>query len=157
MTQNVLDPDSASRILALMNRKHNVNSLPAILALFDFVAALPSVFQEFIILVLEMRKFQIGFIDFVKSLYSRNYGIFRQSGVECFLFWITSGVLQGCPASAFLFDVVLDPILEAFEEALGSGVEGALNPASYGIMRACADDIGAALLSLKGLRYLHQL
>ena len=57
-----------------------------------------------------------------------------------------SGVLQGCPASAFLFNNALDPFLCAFNSALGHG--------NYGIVRACADDITFALSRLK---HLHDL
>jgi len=44
--------------------------------------------------------------------------------------------------------------LEAFHAALGHGLVGAANPTAFGIMRAVADDLGAALVSLKGLRVL---
>ena len=148
LTQNVLDLDSASRILAFMNRKLGKNTLPAVLALFDFIAAFPLVFHSWIMLVLELRGFPEGLIDFVKSLYARNYTTMRHGGFEYFLYWIFSGVHQGCPASAFLFDVAVDPILVAFEEALEQGPTGTSNPAAFGIVRTCADDIGTALLSL---------
>ena len=103
LTQNVLDLDSAGRILAFPNQSNETLSrYPAILTLFDFMAAFPSVFHGWIFLVLEARQFPVGFIDFIKSLYAFNFAIFRQGGVERFLFWIWSGVLQGCPASSFL-------------------------------------------------------
>jgi len=121
------------------------------------VAAFPSVFHDWIFLVLEARQFPIGFIDFIKSLYAFNFSIYRQGGVERFLFWIWSGVLQGCPASSFLFDAILDPFLEAFHEAIGHGSTGAANPTCFGIVRAVADDLGAALASLKGLRALEPI
>ncbi len=35
---------------------------------------------------------------------------------------------------------------QTFAEALGQGPQGAARPASFGILRACADDLGAALL-----------
>jgi len=121
------------------------------------MAAFPSVFHGWIFLVLEARQFPVGFIDFIKSLYAFNFAIFRQGGVERFLFWIWSGVLQGCPASSFLFDVILDPFLEAFHSVIGHGTRGAASPVNFGIMRAAADDLGAALASLKGLRVLEPI
>ena len=60
------------------------------------------------------------------------------------LFWFLSGALQGCPASAFLFTVALDPFLYIFEHTLISH--------SLGILRACADDLGAALRKLAALK-----
>ena len=66
-----------------------------------------------------------------------------------------SGVLQGCPASAFLFDRILDPFLEAFGEVIYQySASKQCNPTHIGILRCCADDVGAALLSLVGLKYL---
>ena len=53
--------------------------------------------------------------------------------------------------------MILDPFLEAFHDVLGHGHAGAANPASFGIMPAVADDLGAALLSLKGLRGLEPI
>ena len=55
-------------------------------------------------------------------------------------------MLQGCPASAFLFNLAPDPFLVRFETALASK--------QAGILRACADDIGAALRALKYLLLL---
>jgi hypothetical protein len=65
-----------------------------------------------------------------------------------------SGVLQGFPASAFLFDCCLDPLLEAFASVIYQNTGPTCNPSHIGIMRCCADDVGAALLSLMGLKYL---
>ena len=55
-----------------------------------------------------------------------------------------SGVLQGCPASAFLFNNALGPFLTSFDNILCAN--------DAGIVRACADDIG---ISIKKLRHLH--
>ena len=54
-----------------------------------------------------------------------------------------SGVLQGCPASAFLFNNTLDPFSTRFHNTLRSK--------KVGIVRACADDIGISLIRLKHL------
>ena len=58
------------------------------------------------------------------------------------LFWFLCGVLQGCPASAFLFNA-LDPFLAMLQEHV-------INK-KLGILRACADDLGAALAQLRFL------
>ena len=65
------------------------------------------------------------------------------------MFHFASGVLQGCPASAFLFNLALDPFLCKFQEVLG--------PRNAGIIRACADDLGAALKHLKYVVYLQPI
>jgi endonuclease/exonuclease/phosphatase family metal-dependent hydrolase len=158
LIENVIDLDSASRIFAFQNSSHpKLSKLPAILAFWDFAAAFPSVFHKFIFAVLEARGFPLGFIDFIKSLYFFNAAYYSDGGSFIFLFWIFSGVLQGCNASAFLFDCVLDPFLEAFSEFITQNPNANSSPAHRGIIRACADDIGAALLSLKGLKYMEPI
>ena len=81
-----------------------------------------------------------------KVLYTLNGAFSKNGGTIIFLYWYLSGVLQGCPASAFIFDVSIDPLLEAFEEAIGQQ--------NRGIVKVCADDIGMALSSFKYLRHI---
>ena len=57
-----------------------------------------------------------------------------------------SGVLQGCPASAMLFNLALDPFLSDFERKLEYG--------NKGIVRACADDVAFSLQRLAHLPLL---
>jgi len=158
LIENVIDLDSASRIFAFQNSSHpRLSKFPAILAFWDFAAAFPSVFHKFIFAVLEARGFPLGFVDFIKSLYFFNAAYYSDGGCFIFLFWIFSGVLQGCNVSAFLFDCVLDPFLEAFNEVITQNKNTNTNPAHIGVIRACADDIGAALLSIKGLKYMEPI
>ena len=79
-------------------------------------------------------------------LYKNNGAYSTMTGQLVFLFWYLSGVIQGCPGSAFLFDVALDPFLAAFEKIL--------ELAGRGILRACADDIGVAVKSLSAFKYM---
>ena len=60
-----------------------------------------------------------------------------------------SGVLQGCPASAFLFNNAIDPFLTNFDNILREH--------NAGIVRACADDIGITLKRLKRLQLIHPI
>ena len=48
----------------------------------------------------------------------------------------------------------LEPFLEAFCIHIHQNTGPKCNPTHIGILRCCADDIGAALLSLTGLKYL---
>jgi hypothetical protein len=59
---------------------------------------------------------------------------------------ILSGILQGCPLSGTLFVFVIDPLLWMFRCHLNKA-----------IIRACADDVGAALKRLADLALLHKL
>lgn len=153
--QNVIDLDSASRTFALQNRgNRKLSQWFSILALFDFLAAFPSMLHHWIFSVLDHRGFPQYFINFVRSLYFCNAAYASVSGGLQFLYWIFSGVLQGCPASAFLFDCALDPFLEAFGEIFDKNTGIPQHPARIGIIRACADDIGMALLSFRALSYI---
>ena len=54
------------------------------------------------------------------------------------LFWSSlTGVIQGCALSGSLFAIAMDPILR--------WVKASINLVGFGIVRACADDIGGAL------------
>ena len=66
-----------------------------------------------------------------------------------FLFFIWSGVLQGCPLSATLFLMCVNPFLINFDLSLSSS--------NGGVVRACADDIGAALSDHTFLKQLFEV
>lgn len=70
-------------------------------------------------------------------------------GVQQFIFDVLSGVLQGCPLSGCLLVICMDPLLKLFVEYGQKPFRSQL--------RACADDVGAALRKLKQLHILHQL
>ena len=68
---------------------------------------------------------------------------YTHNGITYTLVNFLSGVLQGCPASAFLFNNALDPFLTRFHNTF--------RPNNAGIVRACADDIGISIVRLKHL------
>ena len=55
-------------------------------------------------------------------------------------FLILSGVIQGCPLASFCFVIAFDPFLNMFDRIIVMQ--------KLGIVRACADDVGFALVSL---------
>lgn len=75
------------------------------------------------------------------SLYFLNAAVARGDGEDEFLFFVKSGIIQGCP-------IVMDAPLRC--------MDGALARAEAGIVRACADDVGAALLSKAGIGHLRR-
>ena len=78
LTRNVFDLDSAGRIAAMRTIAHNERGAAhlgdsrfhiALLAMFDFASAFPSIFHKWNFAVLFARGFPIGFINFVSCLY----------------------------------------------------------------------------------------
>ena len=111
--------------------------------LFDFAAAFPSVFQEWLLSVLLAIQAPAGFINTFISMYSENHAYTRSPGGLTLMFKVFSGVLQGCPLSGALFNVGIDPLLWSFSRTVVSP--------GFGKVFACADDLGAALRSLQSL------
>ena len=85
----------------------------------------------------------------IKNLYENNRGFSSIGGMQLFIFLVLSGVLQGCPLSGSLFVICMDPLLNMFAEYIQ-------NP-SRSQIRACADDVGAALQRLSQLHILFKL
>ena len=124
-------------------------SLLAITALFDFAAAFPSIIHEWIFLVLEAIQAPRGFINLVRSMYTNVEAYGNSEGNLVFLFDVHGGVLQGCPLSAALFNFAIDPLLWMFEQLLVQPL--------LATIKACADDIAAALGKLSSLVHMYKL
>ena len=139
---NLVDADAASRVYSLKYAgvfdevSRFIKNTP-VLSGNDFGAAFPSVIHQWIWLVLEHRKLPAPWIRFFQAIYSNAAAVTMSGGKLLVIISFLSGVLQGCPASALLFNLALDPFLVAFERALDFGKKG--------IVRACADDLVFAL------------
>ena len=143
---NLLDIDSAARIYSMNYNSECKNSNPSnIPAIFssDFEAAFPSMLQKWLWLVLEHRGLPQDYIRLFQGVYHRACAVFKHNGIKYVIIMFLSGVLQGCPGSAFLFNNGMDPFLEVMHRSLRS--------ANKGIVRACADDVGTVLSRLKHL------
>ena len=68
---------------------------------------------------------------------------------KTYLFAFLCGVLQGCPMSASLFIFAIIPFLIHFEKILVGKY--------YGVVRACADDIGLCLTDFRSLGKVHSV
>ena len=149
---NILDLDSAGRIFSMFFESEchssNPSNFPALMA-YDFAAAFPSVIQAWIWLVLKHRKLPEHYVKFFQGIYYRASAIFEHGGNIYNLIDFLSGVLQGCPGSAFLFNNAIDPFLYCIDQALRAE--------NRGIARACADDIGAVFRRLKHLELIHPI
>ena len=143
---NVVDLDTITRALA------NLGFFPleTILALWDFLAAFPSLRHAWVLLVFRMYGFPSGFCRFLEALLFHNFAIFSSRGVQVFLYLILAGIVQGCPSAGMMFAVAADPFfkeLKTLQNRLKSN-DGTPMIA----FRGCADDIGAALASFRFLQ-----
>ena len=130
-----------------------INTFPfeSILALWDFLAAFPSVEHKWILRVFEFYGFPRGFLHFLNSLFFNNYAVYSSLGFQSFLYSIVSGIVQGCPSAGLCFAVAADPffrLLESMQNLLVSKDR----KRSFLAVRGCADDIGASLSSYKLLK-----
>ena len=111
-----------------------------------FAAAFPSLFHEWIFLVLRATQCPLGIINVVEGIYHGNHAYILSGGTLTFLFHILSGALQGCPLSGSLFAMAVDPFLWAIHEKVDAK--------DTGVTRACADDIGQSLRSISTLKVI---
>ena len=158
LTQNVVDLDFSAREQAIFTSSQssavNLASIPeecriAILAFFDFATAFPSVAHAYLALVIVFSNAPPWIENFVRNLYAFNHTFQMTASGMNFLYSIWSGVLQGCPLSATLFVMCINPFLIHFERSLV--------PHNLGIVRVCADDIGAALFDFRTLAKLQRV
>ena len=156
LLQNVVDLDYHNRAQSIaVNAAHPVfdpKSVDpafqvAVLVFFDFATAFASIAHEFIFLVLRFANAPDWFINFVRSLYSFNHTFQMTADGKHLLFNIMCGVLQGCPLSSTLFVMCINPFLEHMDQSIFAR--------NLGVVRACADDVGAALKSFHTLSKLH--
>jgi len=122
-----------------------VSDMPLIL-LTDFATAFPAICQRFMAKVLETAGLPIGMRAILAQLYRNSLAYFRSAEGKKLLFEITSGIMQGCPASGFIFAVASCPIIEFINFVLMT------IPHQFEELTACADDLGLALASLSALR-----
>ena len=116
---------------------------------FDFETAFPSVIHGWMWAVLRHRRLPESFLRLFVGLYNKASAIYNNNGQILTLILFLSGVLQGCPGSAFLFNNSLDPFLHLMDRFLRG--------ARAGIVRACADDIGLTLRRLSHLKKIHPI
>ena len=88
-------------------------------------------------------------MNFVKALYKNVKVHVNYNGIMHFAFLASSGVLTGCPLSASLFVLALNPFLLDFHRVILAK--------SFGVLYACADDLGRSLLKIASLIDMHRI
>ena len=141
---NVLELDLFSRVFSNCPR----SSLPpAILVSFDIMAAFPTLALSWLFRVLEVCNAPYGFLTYVRMMYTDLLHFVQYRGSMTLFGLVTQGVVQGCPLASLLYVLGVHPFSLLFEKHI-------CDP-RRGLVRQCADDIGALLKSLSDLPILH--
>ena len=133
---NVVALDAFAQYASL---RASASVFPSII-LFDLLSTFPSVSWGWLKLALAASGAPKDFCNFVSSLYFNVCAFVSAKGIWQFAFRVTAGVLQGCPLSASLFVIAMDPFSRDFQQHLVHK--------SYTAIFACADDPGTAVLNL---------
>ncbi|CAH8658448.1 unnamed protein product [Schistosoma rodhaini] len=85
---------------------------PTMIVFLDLKAAFDSVDREILWQCLSLKGVPEKYINLVKALYSNTISRVRAYGELSYDFTTSSGVRQGCPLSPFLFNFIIDLLLE---------------------------------------------
>jgi len=100
-----------------------------ILAVWDARAAFPSLQHPWLWIVLIQIHTPAGLFNFFMVMYAFNTTFIG----DTIAFFISSGVLQGCPLSGWLYAIATSPFVAHFDEAI--------DQQDKGVTRVCADDV----------------
>ena len=110
-----------------------------------FGAAFRSVIHQWLLIVMDQPWFPVGLRFLVEALYSAVVAI-SWPDIATQIPFILKGIIQGCALASFHFVISFDPFLRMLSDIIESKC--------HGIVQACADDVGAALVSLRHLKDL---
>ena len=136
LLDNVIDIDTHAHIASILA------PLTALLALFDFEAAFPSVAWAWIHAVFLAIGIPWSISQMIQKFYANCRYFPRLSGKWRYAFTPKSGTKQGCPLSGTIFVILLDPIIAALTKSMGP----------KDVLRGYADDLAAVLF--EGLQTL---
>ena len=91
---------------------------PTITVFLDFKGAFDSVDRDVLFSTLLLKGVPLKYVNILRALYAHTSGRVRVYGELSASFPTVSGVRQGCPISPFLFNFVLDALMEACIEAV---------------------------------------
>ena len=97
--------------------------------LFDFVAAFPSISQDYMFNLLPATGIPHNALNVIKALYNNNRCTVQTNGVQIPGFTMTAGVRQGCPLSPLLYAICAELLIERIRMELPTA-----------LVRAYADD-----------------
>jgi hypothetical protein len=136
----------------LHNANRNRESL--IMTAIDFTNAFGSVPHELIMMTMKQRNFPIWMQRIVMDMYRGATSMIEMKGIRSNKIGWKRGVKQGCPLSPLLFNLCLEPLLQAVKtkcEGYGAFVGRAEEKVEFAV-QAYADDIIFISREAKGIR-----
>ncbi|CAH8442066.1 unnamed protein product [Schistosoma haematobium] len=131
--------DHIFTIRQVLEHKHTYRR-PTMVVFLDLKAAFDSVDRKILCQCLSLKGVPQKYINLVKALYSNTTSRVRAYGELSSTFATSSGVRQGCPLSPFLFNFIIDLLMEiTFSSTEFSGID--LLPGGPLIDLEYADDI----------------
>ena len=155
LSLNVVDLDTMSRAFNIcanidlteehrdQHYKGNISDIPAVM-LYDFCNAFPTVFHEWMWLVLKTIKLPKEIYRAIKCLYTSIQAFSAGCGDGSFLFEVLCGVKTGCPLSSILFLLCVNPFIDLVIQRCDAP--------KLSVTRICADDFGSALRCISVLQ-----
>eukprot|EP00959_Pyramimonas_sp_CCMP1952_P201813 4220128-Pyramimonas_sp.AAC.1 len=140
---NVLELDVSSRLLSCT--PHGSRDLPILYSL-DYGQAFHSLNQEFVLFILGTLRLPEAVLKFVGFLYEAIEGVAVSMGLRVHLYWVRSGIIQGCALSGSLYAIASSTFLYHLVRVI--------EETGRGLVRACADDIGGTLQSIEDLAWV---
>ena len=140
---NILELDVESRIASA---DPDAMDLMPVLVSLDIAQAFPSFAHPFIRLALQAMGAPVAVINFFDSMCHNILAMAPCAGMYVPLFYVRSGIIQGCGWSGTLFAMGTASFLLNLETVLE--VQG------RGLCRACADDLGLVLKAVAHLAHL---
>ncbi|CAK0894693.1 unnamed protein product, partial [Prorocentrum cordatum] len=143
---NVIELDGIGRLAAA----HPCSDLcDPLLISFDYGQAFPSLSQEYLLMLMNKLGLPGPLMWFLSWLYLAIQGVVAHAGQLIPIYWLRSGIIQGCGLSGSLYALGAAPFLCALEDTLETP--------GYGIARACADEIGAVVYEARHLNVLYDV
>ena len=143
LCQNIVDLDAYAYKIGVPSRRPDF----PIIALFDIRSAFTSMAHKWIFHVHQQANFPDTYMYFLHALYHMATVVDYHEGNQYIAYYILSGAIQGCPSSGDVWAISFDPYINMLVEKIEAP--------SRGIIRACADDIGAALRTIYVLHVFH--
>ena len=113
----------------------------------DFSKAFDCVDRDFMLKMLEYLVIDIGTKSLIKTLYADTRSIIEFNSEFSEVLEITRGVRQGCPLSALLFNLGMEPLLEIIQNSKKTLTNQKEKVIAY------ADDITVAVKLLQSIGY----